>query len=89
MYLAIADTSGNALFFQVLHSFVQLMRVAVPTAWDTRQTPEQRSEIRNRHKALLKRSQTAIPDPPAIAWPRTSMSRLVPSGLLSATVDGP
>jgi len=53
-HLAIAEASGNALFFQIVQSFVPLMRVAVPTAWSTRQTPEQRAEIRERHQRLAR-----------------------------------
>ena len=51
-HLAIAEASGNALFHQIVSSFVPLMRVAVPTAWKTRHTAEQRQEIRERHLKL-------------------------------------
>ncbi|MCW3797612.1 FCD domain-containing protein [Sphingomonas sp. BN140010] len=53
-HLAIAEASGNPLFYQIVSSFVPLMRVAVPTAWETRRTPEQRREIRERHRQLAK-----------------------------------
>jgi len=51
-HLAIAEASGNALFNQIVVSFVPLMRVAVPRAWSTRQTEEERSDILNRHRKL-------------------------------------
>jgi GntR family transcriptional regulator, transcriptional repressor for pyruvate dehydrogenase complex len=51
-HLAIAEASGNALFNQIVVSFVPLMRIAVPKAWSTRTTPEERTEILDRHKKL-------------------------------------
>src|SRR5947209_13090578 len=51
-HLAIAEASGNALFNQIVSSFVPLMRVAVPQAWKTRQTVEQKAEILDRHRRL-------------------------------------
>ena len=51
-HLAIAEASGNALFNQIVRSFVPLMRVAVPEAWRTRETEEQKREILERHKQL-------------------------------------
>lgn len=51
-HLAISEASGNALFNQIVVSFVPLMRVAVPQAWKTRQTAEERSDILARHKRL-------------------------------------
>ncbi len=51
-HLAIAEASGNALFNQIVSSFVPLMRVAVPQAWKTRQTDEQKAEILDRHRRL-------------------------------------
>lgn len=51
-HLAIAEASGNQLFHQIVVSFVPLMRVAVPRAWKTRQTPEQRRDILNSHRLL-------------------------------------
>lgn len=52
LHLAIAEASGNALFNQIVVSFVPLMRVSVRKAWNTRQTPEQRADILGRHKRL-------------------------------------
>lgn len=46
---AIARASGNALFHQVVRSFEPLMTAAVPTAWRTRVTPEQREDILKHH----------------------------------------
>jgi len=51
-HLAIAEASGNALFNQIVVSFVPLMRVAVPQAWKTRQTEEEKSDILDRHRKL-------------------------------------
>ena len=51
-HLAIAEASGNALFSQIVASFVPLMRVAVPQAWKTRQTEDEKSDILNRHRNL-------------------------------------
>ena len=51
-HLAIAEASGNALFNQIVTSFVPLMRVSVPRAWETRQTAEEKAEILERHKRL-------------------------------------
>jgi GntR family transcriptional repressor for pyruvate dehydrogenase complex len=51
-HLAIAEASGNVLFHQIVVSFVPLMRVAVPRAWGTRQTPEQREDTLDRHRRL-------------------------------------
>lgn len=51
-HLAIAEASGNALFGEIVTSFVPLMRVAVPKAWSTRRTPEQRTDILERHRKL-------------------------------------
>lgn len=49
---AIAQASGNALFHQVVRSFEPLMTVAVPTAWRTRVTDEQRQDILQRHRLI-------------------------------------
>lgn len=51
-HLAIAEASGNALFNQIVISFVPLMRVAVPKAWSTRRTTKQRAEILERHRRI-------------------------------------
>lgn len=51
-HLAIAEASGNALFHQIVQSFVPLMRVAVPKAWHTRRTVEERADILDRHRKL-------------------------------------
>ena len=48
----IARASGNALFLQIVHSFETLMRLAVPTAWHTRQTQTQRENILALHGML-------------------------------------
>ena len=51
-HLAIAEASGNALFNQIVVSFVPLMRVAVPQAWGTRRTEDEKRDILERHKRL-------------------------------------
>lgn len=47
---AIARASGNGLFLQIVRSFEPLMAVAVPMAWRTRVTPEQRRSILAKHR---------------------------------------
>ncbi|MBW6525011.1 FCD domain-containing protein [Sphingomonas sp. RHCKR47] len=49
---AIARASGNALFHQIVRSFERLMRVAVPSAWHTRETVAQREEVLAVHRDL-------------------------------------
>ncbi|WP_010183415.1 FadR/GntR family transcriptional regulator [Sphingomonas sp. PAMC 26605] len=49
---AIAAASGNALFLQIVRSFEGLMRVAVPTAWHTRETEPQRDAVLLAHRDL-------------------------------------
>lgn len=51
-HLAIAEASGNALFHQIVMSFVPLMRVAVPKAWRTRKTAEERADVLATHRSL-------------------------------------
>ena len=46
---AIARASGNMLFLQIVRSFAPLMTVAVPRAWETRDTEAARSEVLHRH----------------------------------------
>lgn len=45
LHQAIAEAGGNVLFHQIVRSFEPLMRVAVPTAWDTRVTQDQRDAV--------------------------------------------
>ena len=49
---AIAMASGNALFVNIIRSFEALMAVAVPTAWHTRATEEQRASVLDQHRRL-------------------------------------
>ena len=51
-HLAIAEASGNELFHQIVISFVPLMKVAIPQAWGTRQTADQRRDSVDRHRKL-------------------------------------
>jgi len=53
-HLAIAEASGNELFHQIVISFVPLMKVAIPQAWGTRQTSDQRRDSVDRHRKLAK-----------------------------------
>lgn len=48
----IARASGNALFLQIVRSFEALMRSAVPTAWHTRRTRDQREDMLTLHGTL-------------------------------------
>ena len=49
---AIATASHNALFLQIVRSFEGLMRVAVPTAWHTRETEPQREAVLVAHRDI-------------------------------------
>lgn len=49
---AIARASGNSLFTQIIRSFEPLMRKAVPSAWHTRTTLQQRAEILALHRDI-------------------------------------
>lgn len=51
-HLTIAEASGNELFHQIVISFVPLMKVAIPQAWRTRQTSDQRRDSVDRHRKL-------------------------------------
>jgi len=84
-HLAIAEASGNALFHQIVSSFVPLMRVAVPKAWDTRRTPEQRQEIRDRHLKLAQAIADREPDQ-ARQWMAAHFDQSI-GALLSASPD--
>ncbi len=52
LHQAIARASGNALFTQIVRSFEPLMRTAVPAAWHTRRTAEQRVQMLAVHRTL-------------------------------------
>lgn len=49
---AIAKASGNALFYSIIRSFEDLMGVAVPTAWHTRTTQDQREAVLAQHRDM-------------------------------------
>lgn len=61
-HLAIAEASGNALFFKIVASFVPLMRVAVPMAWQTRKTRAEEQDIFDRHRQLARAIANRSPD---------------------------
>lgn len=48
----VSAASGNTLFHQIIRSFEAMMRVAVPTAWQTRTSMEQRAAILGHHHSL-------------------------------------
>lgn len=50
----IAASAGNALFRQMVRSFAPLMEVAVPRAWSTRQTAEQKDAVISAHRNLAR-----------------------------------
>jgi DNA-binding FadR family transcriptional regulator len=60
---AIAKASGNVLFYNIIRSFEALMSIAVPTAWHTRTTAEQRATVLAQHRRLAQ----AIADKDAAA----------------------
>ena len=49
---AIAEASHNALFLQIVRSFAPMMRLAVPAAWRTRTTDDQKVMMLTRHREL-------------------------------------
>ena len=49
---AIARAAGNALLTQIIQSFGPLMQIAVPAAWRTRKTVEERQAIIREHHNL-------------------------------------
>jgi len=51
---AIARASHNALFVQIVSSFGPLMEVAVPSAWRTRTTEEERMVVIDQHRAIAR-----------------------------------
>ncbi len=51
---SIASASGNPLYLQIVRSFGQLMDVAVPQAWQTRQTEQERSDMLTLHREIAR-----------------------------------
>lgn len=45
----LAEAARNALYLQIVSSFAPLMQVAVPAAWRTRESREQRAAVLQRH----------------------------------------
>jgi DNA-binding FadR family transcriptional regulator len=58
---AIAVASHNALFVQIVASFAPLMKIAVPTAWQTRIAQQRREAIIERHRAVARAIQRQDP----------------------------
>jgi GntR family transcriptional repressor for pyruvate dehydrogenase complex len=54
VHQTIAEASGNVLFQQIVRSFEILMHMAVPTAWKTRVTDEQKQAMLDHHLAVAK-----------------------------------
>ncbi|WP_088182505.1 FadR/GntR family transcriptional regulator [Sphingobium sp. Z007] len=63
LHNAIAEAASNLLFAQIMRSFAPLMETAVPRAWETRRTDEQRQQIIACHLDLAQ----AIADRDAVA----------------------
>jgi DNA-binding FadR family transcriptional regulator len=64
---AIAQASRNELFSQIIASFGPLMEVAIPTAWRTRQTAEQRQVVLRRHLDVARAIAAGDPDAARVA----------------------
>ncbi|KQT31331.1 GntR family transcriptional regulator [Sphingomonas sp. Leaf412] len=64
---AIARASGNMLFLQIIRSFEPLMRVAVPSAWRTRTTQEERVAVLACHRVLADAIADRDPDAAVVA----------------------
>lgn len=58
----IAEASGNQLLYHIVTSFRGLMKIAIPTAWRTRTTEEQRQRSINDHLAIAAAIQAQDPD---------------------------
>jgi GntR family transcriptional regulator, transcriptional repressor for pyruvate dehydrogenase complex len=52
LHQRIASASRNELFHQIIRSFEPLMRVAVPSAWHTRETTKMRRDMVDLHESL-------------------------------------
>ena len=48
----IAEATGNMLFTQIVRSFAPQMEIAVPRAWATRQTEEEKARILTHHQNI-------------------------------------
>ena len=62
LHQAIAQATHNMLFQQIIRSFEEMMRVAVPVAWRTRTTPEQRSKVLANHIEIAEAIEAGDPD---------------------------
>ena len=50
--IAFHQAIAKVLFYNIIRSFEALMRIAVPTAWHTRTTAEQRAMVLEQHRRL-------------------------------------
>ena len=64
---AIAQASHNELFSQIVASFGPLMEVAVPVAWRTRETADDRREMLERHLDVARAIAAGDPAAPRAA----------------------
>jgi DNA-binding FadR family transcriptional regulator len=62
LHQAIAQATHNMLFQQIVRSFEEMMRIAVPVAWRTRTTPEQRSRVLANHMAIAEAIDAGDPE---------------------------
>jgi GntR family transcriptional regulator, transcriptional repressor for pyruvate dehydrogenase complex len=67
---AIAEASHNLVFHQTVRAFETMMRVAVPVAWRTRTTPEQRETVRANHLEIAAAIEAGDPARAAAAMDR-------------------
>ena len=63
----IAEASRNALYRQIISSFTPLMQVAVPAAWRTRESHDQRAAMLERHLDLARAIEARDPEKAAVA----------------------
>lgn len=58
----IALASGNALFYQIVRSFEQMMQIAIPKAWEVRSTEAEREETIELHREVAQAIADRDPD---------------------------
>lgn len=58
----IALASGNALFFQIVRSFEEMMQIAIPKAWEGRATEADRAETIELHHKVAQAIANRDPD---------------------------
>ena len=63
----LAEAGRNALYLQIVSSFAPLMQVAVPAAWRTRESRDQRAAVLQRHVDIAEAVAAGDPDRAATA----------------------